>query len=291
MFLFTMLLLSCDSAEPDIAQQSCEQPEPEVKVVYKDKIVPSKCVESGPPEPDVPEGFPAEDEFPDDARKAGDEMAARYVCPNGRQRSDETRCRNEDKEFMRKQIVRYWKKRIHVASNDGKWRSKVDDSAIHDRDRHAGAGMYDKLVRKGILNPDACPWHRIDPNIGHRAIERAWVADWPFSASPVAHEKLKKWMRTDHDKERFVARGAADMSAYIWAVHFHDRCFDPAQLDRNDVNFAVFAEWALEQCGRARSQGVACTSLYLHCRFSGRAFRGSPSCRRLRDKIAANQEG
>jgi hypothetical protein len=280
------VLFGCDTSGP-----AREVSEPEIKVVYKDRIVPSKCADEGPPEPAVPEGFPAEDEFADDAAAAADEMAARYVCPDKRLSKNPARCRNENQEFMRGQIVRYWKYRIKVASNGGKYRSKVDGTSIHDRDRHAGAPMYDRLVRKGALKPDVCAWHQIDPNVGHRAIERSWVADWPFTASPIPLPKLKSWMRTDHDKERFAARGAADMSVYIWGFYFHDRCFDPAQLDRNDVNFAVFAEWALEQCGRARAEGVVCTRTYLHCRFSGKARRRSSKCRRLKAEIASKATG
>ncbi len=219
----------------------------------------------------IPDGFPASDEFALIV-PACRVMTARIVCgevvdPG----SGKDKCKTADRESLRYAITRHCKTRAKYGSNNGAYRSKVPGGGqIHDRDRPAGWIMYKRAVKAGWLLPDSCSWHELDQNKGHDIMEHMWAVDWPFTSSPLSAATLRKWISEDHDTERFVARGPIDnVPAYTWH-HLPDRCFDPAQFDRNDVSVWTHTLRALKICAKAAADGLVCTYQYLRCTWGNR---------------------
>jgi hypothetical protein len=268
--------------EPDVRMKATADYRPWVLTV--EKVVPAACEPDLPPEPAVPDGFPATDEFPDDAQRAGRLITARVVCDTViEKKNDVYHCADADEEQRRRSIYRHWKARIGWASGKGAWTSKLKDGTkIHDRDRPAGYVFWHRAVQEGWLTPETCAWHRIDPHVGHHALEFQWAADWPFTSSPQSKERLDTWIRESHDYERFVARGPNDGSPAYMSHLFQDRCFDPAQFDRNDVSAYAHARKTLLLCGHAEADGVPCTYGYLRCTW------GSKGRKRCRERAAAS---
>lgn len=281
--LLTLLLCSCEdtpvTADLPLDSGSCE---PTVQTV--ERVVPAACPTDLPPEPAVPTGFLAEDEFPGDAQRAGRVITARLVCSKVIERKNDVyQCADEREEQRRRAIYRHWKARIKWASGDGTWESKLGDGTkIHDRDRPAGYIFWHRAVDEGWLTPDTCAWHRVDPHVGHHEKEFRWAADWPFHASPLPKERLEQWIRESHDYERFVARGPNDGSPAYMTQFFEDRCFDPAQFDRNDVSAYAHARKTLLLCGQAEADGLPCSYGYLRCTW------GAKGRKRCAERLASS---
>lgn len=258
--LLLLAPLTCDQPVVAVEQLPPEKCEPTVVEV----VVPSECAPDLPPEPAVPDGFPAEDEFPDDALEAGKVWTARIVCT--KRVGDSLKCKDKDENYRRLVITNHWRQRIKWASGSGAWESKLNDGTkIHDRDRQAGHDFWHNAVRWGLLTPETCSWHRVDEHVGHTELEMRWAVDWPFTSSPMSKERLDKWIRNSHDYERFVARGPNDGSPAYMTYLFEDRCFDPAQFDRNDVSAYAHARKTMLLCAQANADGVVCTYRYLRC--------------------------
>lgn len=262
--LVALAALACDS--PQVAQQIREC-EPEIVERVVEVTVPAACDPELPPEPAVPDGFPAVDEFLDEPKRAGRVITARVVCTEVVSRiNDMWACEDPREEQRRRSIYNHWKRRIKFASHGGKHRSRLNDgTAIHDRDRPAGYVFWHRAVGEGWLTPDTCAWHQIDPHVGHTATELRWAVKWPFTSSPLPRERLESWLRESHDYERFVARGPNDGSPAYMTHLFEDRCFDPAQFDRNDVSAYAHARKTMKLCAEAEADGVACSYAYLRC--------------------------
>ncbi len=260
-----------------VACQTAQEPpqcEPTEVVRVVEKIVPAACEPDQDPEPAVPDGFPAEDEF-ELIIPACRVMTARLTCKHVVKPGTGTdKCRDKVREQNRAAITQHCRVRARFAGQEKCPVSKIGDgTCIHDRDRVAGDKMYWASIVRNWLIPDACPWHVIDRKVGHTAIEHEWVANWPFTSTPVDGNTLADWMSTDHDTERFVARGPIDnVPAYGWQ-YLPDRCFDPAQFDRNDVSVWAHTMRALTICARAAAEQTTCTYGFLRCNWGHKGRR------------------
>lgn len=285
-FALILLLVAACETPVTVAERAPDQPvcEPAVVEVVKEVPVATACPEDAPPEPAVPDGFPPEDEF-EDPYEAGKEITARLVCSE--RKPDSHRCKNRDEDYRRLVIAKHWEKRVKNASHGGKAVSKLEDGTkIHDRDRPAGWKFWHSAVRAGWMNPDECVWHRVDPNVGHHPKELRWSVKWPFTASPLTRKQLSDWIAHSHDYERFVARGPNDgPPAYFYRV-MSDRCFDPAQFERNDVAAVAHARRTMMLCAQAEADGVVCSYRYLRCTWGGARSR-----RRCAEREAAAEQG
>lgn len=260
LILLLLAPLACDQPVVAVEQLPPEKCEPTVVEV----VVPSECAADLPPEPAVPDGFPATDEFPDDALEAGKVLTSRVVCTGWV--GDSLKCKDKDENYRRLVITNHWRQRIKWASGSGKWVSKLDDGTkTHDRDRPGGPAFHNRGVGNHWLHPATCSWHRIDHHVGHTQKELQWAVDWPFTSSPLPKSTLDNWIRQSHDYERFVARGPMDGSPAYMTQYMEDRCFDPAQFDRNDVSAHAHARKTMKLCAEANADGVVCTYRYLRC--------------------------
>lgn len=285
LMLILLALAACDTEPQTVVE--CEPPAPTMcEPTIVEKVVPAACEVDLPPEPAVPDGFPAEDEFPDDAIEAGKVITSRLVC--SKTIGDSLQCKDKDENYRRLVIYRHWERRISWASGKGKWTSKLGDGTkIHDRDRPAGYKFWYRAVEHGWLTPASCSWHRIDPHIGHSDKEMAWALTWPFTSSPMSRTTLDTWMLESHDFERFVARGPNDGSPAYMNRYMPDRCFDPAQFDRNDVSAYAHARKTQMLCLQANADGVVCTYRYLRCTWGS---KGRARCA-AREAAAEAAEG
>lgn len=264
-------LLAVAGCDPVVQVEKIEPPvcEPVIRTV--EKIVPAACDTVLPPEPAVPDGFPATDEF-DDAKIAGEVVTARLVCSE----PGDTlfTCKDKDENYRRLVITNHWRQRIKWASGSGAWESKLNDgTAIHDRDRPAGWKFWHRAVGEQWLTPATCSWHRIDPHVGHTELEMRWAVKWPFHSSPLSRATLDNWIRHSHDYERFVARGPMDGSPAYMTQYMPDRCFAPDQFDRNDVSADAHARKTMYLCAQANADGVVCTYRYLRCTWGAKGRR------------------
>ena len=180
--LIVLALVACEPVL-QVEQSPPAKCEPTIRTV--EKIVPAACDTVLPPEPAVPDGFPAEDEF-DDALEAGKVWTARLVCTE-RAAVDSLKCKDRDENYRRLVITNHWRQRIKWASGSGAWESKLKDGTkIHDRDRPAGFKFWHRAVGEAWLTPDTCSWHRVDPHVGHTELEMRWAVKWPFHSSPLS---------------------------------------------------------------------------------------------------------
>ena len=170
-----------------------------------------------------PAGFPPEDEFPLDP-KAALEAALEREVPKELHKPIRNMCRHRVKNSSRvwqlgKQIV-----------------SRIDGSAIHDRDRPSGLYFYAIAVKMDLMDPESCVYHRV-PKLkeGHPTACYQMAAEYSSRFTvELAKERKDKWLHNSHAYEYFGARGPIDWNAY----HGYGTipgCYDFASFDRTDV--------------------------------------------------------
>jgi hypothetical protein len=193
----------------------------------------------------APPGFTAADEFADIA------SACAGLVPRLVARDD-----------LRGPILDWCLVRAYESSRNGRVRSRIDGSWIHDRDRPAARAFYSIGVRAGDLEPDSCEHHRVDTSIKRSRAAAGIVYRWPHATHcdpsttcrPTSPGKMvarvaSRWLSTPPDYERFGTRGPMDVHAAI-AARYLGGCFPPEQIDRFDVAAAVVIERAEDLCER-----------------------------------------
>jgi hypothetical protein len=110
--------------------------------------IPSSLVEIHVEPTDGPPGFASVDEFADIA-SACVELVPRLV----------------DREDLREPITAWCLSRAYHSSRNGRVRSRIDGSWIHDRDRPAARAFYAQGERSGELDQSTCEHHVVDTSI------------------------------------------------------------------------------------------------------------------------------
>lgn len=238
--LFTLLfvfLVACE--EPKIAVPEPEASEGPVVMVDDEGW---ETTEGEDPEPDpepevneafypIPPGFPAEDQY-----NSHDEACIAItdrLVPKG-------------KLGWRRAIVDWCEHRSYHASRSTIIKSRVDGSQIHDRDRPTAWIFYERGVLGGHLDPDNCPYHGVNRKLRHTRKCMHLRVNWPFKDVALSEKRKWEWATHPHDMERFGARGPHDWNAS--AYKHIPGCWDPAQLERFDVNITVTVLASLKIC-------------------------------------------
>jgi len=194
----------------------------------------------------APPGFPAEDEFETTA-EACDGLVPRLV----------------EREDLRGPILDWCHVRAYHSSRNGRVRSRLDGSWIHDRDRPAAYAFYRQGVAAGYLDPEACDHHVVDESIARTRDERSFPSRWPYGTycdrslgecrpgnrGQMLASVAEDWHRHPPDYERFGTRGPFDNNHWV-ATKYLGGCFPPEELDRFDVGAAVVIERSIELCLR-----------------------------------------
>jgi hypothetical protein len=168
----------------------------------------------------------------------------------------ETRRVVPDDETLRKVITRRCRLRSHHSSRGDSYRSKIDGTKIHDRDRPAAWRFVRGGKRVGWLR-ETCPVHRINKGIQHPHEESLLVMAWPYKP-PLRPETERQWRLHPHDMERLGTRGPIDMNPAYQSRFFGTGCVDPEIFDRLDVSASAHARRAVWVC-RTKVDGP-CTS-------------------------------
>lgn len=161
---------------------------------------------------------------------------------------DEAGFEGQEAEYMTRVIARHCKRRSHHSSRDGRYRSAIDGTQIHDRDRPAAIVFWTRGVKAGYLDPRRCPAYRIDHAIPKPPAVYRMAQAWPFTASPLSEKRRRRWLKSPHDVERLGSRGPIDLNAQH--LRFLSPCVDPALLERFDVAAYVHGRRALWVCAR-----------------------------------------
>ena len=218
----------------------------------------------------LPPGFPRDDEF-EDAAEACAALVPRLV----------------DREDLRPAILRWCEVRAYSSSRNGKVRSRLDGSWIHDRDRPAAYAFYRQGLKTGHLDPETCPHHVVDVTITRNRAAREFPSSWPYgthcdhsqgecrpaSRGHMLASVAEAWHKHAPDYERFGTRGPLDNNHWV-ATKYLGGCFPPEQLDRYDVSVAVTIERAEDLClrlegrldTRGERQAVKAANLPVRCR-------------------------
>lgn len=151
-------------------------------------------------------------------------------------------------EKWQRAVIAWCEHRSYHSSRNGVVVSRVDGTQIHDRDRPTAWMFYQKQVLKGKLDPEVCPYHRINRNIPHPPECKRLARNWPFGDVKLTSKIKNQWMNHPHDMERFGARGPHDWNAN--AYNHLPGCWDPAQLERFDVGIGITVKAALAICER-----------------------------------------
>lgn len=124
-------------------------------------------------------------------------------------------------------------------------KSVVDGSQIHDRDRPTAWMFYTKAVADGVLWPHHCKWHAAE-KAGHPSGCYNLAKKWPYKNPGLTDQTKQTWLHQSHDFERFGARGPIDNNAN--AYRYLAGCWDPKQLERNDVAARVTLQHVAHIC-------------------------------------------
>lgn len=188
-----------------------------------------------PPDPEPihpePPGFPRQDQYGSHDEACMDLVKTRVP---------------KDKPAWRRAILDWCEHRSFHASRNTIVKSRVDGSQIHDRDRPTAWIFYERGVTGGWLDPDNCPFHRINRKLKHPPRCHRLRRNWPFKDTRLTDKMSWKWLHHPHDMERFGARGPHDWNAN--AFKHIPGCWDPAQLDRFDVGITVTVIASLKIC-------------------------------------------
>jgi hypothetical protein len=217
-----------------------------------------------------PPGFPAQDEFAD-STEACNALVPRLVA----------------REDLRKPVLAWCLSRVYHSSRNGKVRSRLDGSQIHDRDRPSARNFYRRGLKAGYLDPKVCSHHVVDDTAKQPRKTRQFVDRWPYgthcdysrgacSPSKPGHmgaAKAKRWLKNSPDYERFGTRGPTDHN--FWGVtKYLGGCFAPEALDRHDVSTATTILRSVDLCERlertvdtrAERQAMKANGLPTKCR-------------------------
>ena len=228
-----LFLVSC-SVEPEVAVESAAPIAP-VEVVPT-TVIDAEVWEGKAPEPEPvreairpePFGFPVEDRFADHSDACV--TLVRETVPMS----------------WRKAVLDWCNHRSYAASRYTTIVSRVDGSQIHDRDRPTAWMFWVYQANKEVLTPDTCPFHAINRKLKHTKNCVKLRRHWPFKDVHLGERLRREWAAHPHDMERFGARGPHDWNAN--AYNHIPGCWDPAQLDRFDVNITVTVLRSLEIC-------------------------------------------
>ena len=217
-----------------------------------------------------PPGFPAADEFLD-STEACNVLVPRLVA----------------REDLREPILAWCHSRVYHSSRNGKVRSRLDGSQIHDRDRPSARSFYMRGLKAGFINPKVCPHHVVDDKAKQPKKTRQFVDRWPYgthcdytqgSCTPskpghMSPTKAAKWLKHSPDYEAFGTRGPTDHN--FWGVtKYLGGCFAPEALDRHDVSTATTILRSVDLCERlertvnkrAERQAMKNAGLPIKCR-------------------------
>lgn len=252
-----LALAGCSAAGPlsqpplDIAETHSETLEVAQADAAEVAAAPADAVsEPGPDPSDAPPGFPAVDEFADLA------TACAVLVP-----------RIVEREDLRQPTLDWCLARAYASSRNGRVRSRLDGSWIHDRDRPAARGFYLAGVRAGVIDPDSCQHHAVDKSIRRTRDAERFAERWPYGThcdrtrgeckpSTPGHMResvASRWHDSAPDYERFGTRGPMD-NHFATAARYLGGCFPPEQLDRFDVAAAVVIARAVDLCERLESR-------------------------------------
>ncbi len=212
---------------------------------------------------DAPPGFPELDEFRD-STEACNALVPRLVA----------------REDLREPVLAWCLSRVFHSSRNGKVRSRLDGSQIHDRDRGAARSFYKRGLEAGFLDPKVCPHHVVDDKARQPSSAREFVDRWPYgthcdytqgSCTPskpghMLASKAEEWLKHSPDYEAFGTRGPVDHN-YWGVVRYLGGCFPPSALDRHDVSAATTILRSVALCERLEHK--------IDTRPERRAMRGS----------------
>jgi len=150
-------------------------------------------------------------------------------------------------EDHRAQVFQWCTRRTRASSRGGKVTSRIDGSAIHDRDRPAAWPVYSWGLRSGRLDPFTCEHDRYDPNKRRPAKAKKMANAWPFQNPELPEWKRRRWLRSPYDAERFGTRGPHDSSVVV-ARGVLPGCWEPEAMDRFDVSVSVTVLRAAKIC-------------------------------------------
>ncbi len=150
---------------------------------------------------------------------------------------------------LQAQAFSWCKQRAWASTRGRRYKSRVDGSWIHDRDRPAAEAMYLWGWRIGRIDPANCEHDRIDAKARRPAKAKALANNWPFDNPLMTEAKRKRWMRSRYDMERFGTRGPIDNNMTI-ARGIFPGCWSPEALDRYDVAAAVTILRTVKICER-----------------------------------------
>lgn len=196
--------------------------------------------------PELPPGFGQLDAYPDLAS----------ACEG----TVELRVERED---LRGPILEWCHVRAYASSRNGRVRSRLDGSWIHDRDRPSAYSFYRGGLRSGVLDPETCEHHVVDTDARRSRDASTFPDRWPYGTycdrslgecrpshpGTMRGDVAEDWMSHPPDYERFGTRGPMDNNFTVAVKHLGG-CFPPEALDRFDVAAAVVVERSVELCLR-----------------------------------------
>lgn len=183
----------------------------------------------------VPPGFPPKDQY-----ESHDEACFEIVKKEV----------PKDKPGWQRAILDWCNHRSFAASRYQMIESKIDPgTAIHGRDRPVAWMFYERGVLRGRLDPERCPFHKIDRSIKHPPLCVKLRRHWPYKDTKLSDFRQRNWKEHPHDMERLGTRGPHDWPVPN-AIGFIPGCWDPAQLDRRDVNITATVRGSLKICKR-----------------------------------------
>lgn len=177
----------------------------------------------------APEGFEPEDRF--DSIVEACEVLTEELAP----------------EELRTRVGVWCAIRSRGSSRDGRYKSRIDGSWVHDRDRPTAWKFYLWGKRIGRIDPEACEYDQVDRSIPHPRRTKRMAEDWPFIVPKLTEKKKRQWLDHPYDMERFGTRGPHDNNVTV-ARGVLPGCWSPEALDRNDVAATVTILRAIKIC-------------------------------------------
>jgi hypothetical protein len=208
---------------------------------------------------DRPVGFPEEDEFPLEPKEFSekDGGVAERAC--------EEITKREAPEEWYKPIFAYCRWRVRNSSRA--WQlgkrveSKIDGSAVHDRDRSSAHYFYGIAVKTGRMNPKVCPHHRLPTlHVEHppECIHLSQTYEDRFKV-PLDPERKANWLKNTHAAEQFGARGPVDWNAYH-GYKAIGGCYPFTAFDRTDVAVTAIVRRSKKICAKYGCDNVNTTT-------------------------------
>jgi len=194
----------------------------------------------------IPDGFPETDRYsrPYEACRAEifNFASEKQLYKNAKGKSVRVRT---------KALVDYCMHRVYHSSRGNKIVSRIDGSQIHDRDRPTAWRFWLNGKFAGYIKPETCLYHVVDTKKLQPQATWELAREWPFKTK-LTNKMKRAWLSSSPDYEQFGARGPIDNNAIAFKyLKDKDGCWDPAQLDRNDVSIAAHYFRSLAKCIQA----------------------------------------